>query len=99
MATDEFKCASDTLYGTEVDVPGNELGHLVGITDCVGGMENHDVIHVKRGDKVRLDGWYWVGENDARIAPVPGGAHLVIMSHMFFLFKPAAALAANLTSI
>jgi len=83
----DFKCVSEAIYGTEPDVAGNELGHLIGMTNCVGGATNKPVISVKKGDTLTLNGWYWVGPTDPRIAPVPAGPHLVIMSYMFVLYK------------
>ena len=41
---------------------------------------------VKKGDKLRVDGWYWVGQDDARISPMPAGPHLGVMSYFYGLY-------------
>jgi hypothetical protein len=83
----ELKCVSEAIYGTVLDEPGNELGHLIGMTNCVGGATEKPVISVKKGDTFTVNGWYWVGPSDPRIVPVPAGPHLVVMSYMFVLLK------------
>ena len=99
FVNDEFICASYPIYGTVPGVPGNEKGHLIEVTRCVddgsaGGYpghaansyRNHSLV-VKVGDKVRVDGYYWVGPTDPRIAPTPAGPHLGVMSYMYGVFR------------
>mmetsp|Transcript_22325 Transcript_22325/g.27722 ORF Transcript_22325/g.27722 Transcript_22325/m.27722 type:complete len:106 (-) Transcript_22325:114-431(-) len=39
-----------------------------------------------KDDYVRLDSWYFVGSDDPRIAPLPGGGHLNVMGYMYTVF-------------
>lgn len=83
-----YICTSYPGYGTEPDKPGNELGHLVSMTPCRNSEENDGLgLQVKKGDKLRLDGWYWVGAEDKRISPSPGGTHLNVMAYMYTAYK------------
>merc|ERR1719310_646110 len=83
-----YICTSYPGYGTEPDKPGNELGHLVSMTPCHNSEENDGLgLQVKKGDKLRLDGWYWVGAEDKRISPSPGGTHLNVMAYMYTAYK------------
>lgn len=90
-----FLCASLPVYGTEPDVAGNELGHLVQITQCVGPNATapgvSGPVALKKGDELTLQGWYDVSSSDSRIAPTPAGPHLVVMSYMITAFKESHA--------
>jgi hypothetical protein len=85
---DKFLCASHGRYGTEEGVPGNEKGYLVQMSDCYNADENGGRGYaLKKGDKVRLDSWYWVGSNDPRLANNRGGTHLNVMGYMYTAYK------------
>ena len=96
---DVFLCASYPIYGSTPRTVGDEKGHLVEVTRCLddgsagsypnhpaGSYVNHSVV-VKAGDKLRVDGWYWVGKTDARILPTPAGPHLGVMSYFYAVFE------------
>eukprot|EP00041_Stephanoeca_diplocostata_P042109 m.10234 g.10234 ORF g.10234 m.10234 type:complete len:656 (+) comp7283_c0_seq1:177-2144(+) len=92
---DEFMCASLPEYGTTPDKPGDELGYLTGISPCVAegatppfpAPAMNKAMQLKRGDVLRLDGWYWIGDSDKRIAPTPGGPHLIVMQYLIAAFR------------
>merc|ERR1712238_282163 len=85
---DKFLCASYARYGTEEGVPGNEKGYLVQMSTCYSADENGGRGYlVKKGDKLRLDSWYWVGTDDEKLAPNPGGTHLNVMGYMYAAYK------------
>lgn len=42
---------------------------------------------LKRGDKICLDSWYWVGSDGPELAPHPGGTHLNVMGYMYAAYK------------
>ena len=84
-----YVCTSYPTYGNETDVPGNERGHLVGMTTCMDKDTSGYVVDVKAGDSIRLDAYYWVGSEDARIAPSPAGSHLNVMAYMYVVFDIA----------
>ena len=46
----------------------------------VGSYRNSS-LRVKKGDTIRVDGWYNIGTNDPRIEPTPAGPHLGVMSY------------------
>ena len=94
-----FLCASYPVYGSTPQAVGDEKGHLVEVTRCLddgsagqypnhpaGSYVNHSVV-LQAGDKLRVDGWYWVGETDARILPTPAGPHLGVMSYFYVVFE------------
>ena len=78
----KFVCASYPSYGTEVDVAGNERGHLVKMTNCLD-KDTDGALTLKKGDTVRIDAYYEVGAEDPRIAPSPAGTHLNVMAYMY----------------
>ena len=78
FVNDEFVCASYPRYGQTPGKAGDEQGYLVEMSTCVD-KDTTGSIHVQKGDKVRLDSWYYVGRNDTRIYPHPGGTHLNVM--------------------
>ena len=41
---------------------------------------------VKQGDQLRVDGWYWVGDEDARLGAMPAGPHLGVMAYWYGVF-------------
>ena len=41
---------------------------------------------VKQGDRLRVDGWYWVGDEDARLGAMPAGPHLGVMAYWYGVF-------------
>ena len=87
FVNDEFICASYPRYGQTPGLAGDEQGYLVEMSVCLdkskeNGPEGKSV-HIKKGDSVRLDSWYWVGSNDTRIYPHPGGTHLNVMAYMY----------------
>ena len=78
-------------YGTEPDVAGNELCHLLQITQCVMPNTVSGPVALKKGDELTLQDWYDVGSNEYCIAPTPAGPHMVVMSYMTTAFKESHA--------
>lgn len=75
-------CVSYPTYGTEIDVPGNEKGHLVNITECIGQYAPvKDPVKIKKGDIISSLSYYETGPVDKRIEPTPAGPHLVVMGY------------------
>lgn len=88
-------CTSYPTYGTQVDVAGNERGHLVAMSTCLDKDDpSTGALALRKGDTVRLDAHYYVGSQDARIAPSPGGTHLNVMAYMYVVFDLPADQAA-----
>ena len=95
---DEYICSSYAIYGDTVGKVGDEKGHLVEMTRCLeangtrsypgfpAGSYRKTSWAVKKGDKIRVDGWYHVGPEDPRIAPTPAGVHLGVMSYFYSIF-------------
>ena len=84
---DEFVCASYPRYGTQPGVAGDEYGFVVEISTCID-KDTTGSLHIKKGSKIRLDSWYWVGSNDTRIYPHPGGTHLNVMGYLYVAYIP-----------
>ena len=86
VINNETICTSTPRYGTDKNTatnPGNEFGHLVEIPDCLnmttlGGKP----LRISKGDKVRVESYYYVGSDDPRLPEGAGGAHLNVMSYM-----------------
>ena len=103
FVNEKFVCASYPVYGKTPGKAGDELGHLVQATRCVddgsakgypdhpSGSYRDQPIVVKAGDELRVDGWYYVGDHDARILPTPAGAHLGVMSYFYAVFAKGTA--------
>ena len=51
----------------------------------MSSYRNHSLI-VAKGDKLEVAGYYNVGGADERIAPMPAGPHLGVMSYMYGVF-------------
>jgi len=86
FVNDEFVCASYPRYGQTPDKAGDELGFVVEMSTCLDKDGPAGSYSVKKGDQVRIDSWYWVGSNDTRIYPHPGGTHLNVMAYMYLAF-------------
>ena len=92
------RCVADPLYGNTTHAVGNERGHLVEVTRCIeeGGAASYPghpassfrnrSLAVKQGDQLRVDGWYWVGDEDARLGAMPAGPHLGVMAYWYGVF-------------
>ena len=95
-------CASYPTYGNQEGVAGDELGYLTHMSQCIGTAADaytEGPLQLSKGDKLRVDGYYFVGDNDERIAPFKGGTHLGVMSYLNAVFaargsKRAAVIAA-----
>ena len=95
-------CASYPTYGNQKGVAGDELGYLTHMSQCIGTAADaytEGPLQLSKGDKLRVDGYYFVGDNDERIAPYKGGTHLNVMSYLNAAFaarssKRAAVIAA-----
>lgn len=87
FVNDELACASYPTYGTQEDVPGDEKGYLVHMSSCVNASTGP--LHLKAGDRVRLDSWYYVGSNDERLA-YSDGTHLNVMGYMYTVYHGAS---------
>jgi hypothetical protein len=62
VVDDKVVCTSMPVYGTELNVAGNEKGYLVKITNCIGPDADSKVgrklpLLVKKGAKVEIHGW------------------------------------------
>ena len=79
---DKFVCASHPQYGQTPGKAGDEQGYVVAMSPCVDKSTTGS-LQIAKGDKVRLDSWYWVGRDDPRIYPLPGGTHLNVMGYMY----------------
>jgi len=81
---DKLMCASYPTYGKREGVAGDERGHLVTVSPCYSADDHGGKPYsLKKGDKIRLDAYYWVGSYDKRIAPSPAGTHLNVMAYMY----------------
>jgi hypothetical protein len=92
------------VYGKNGTTPGDEAGHIVKMTYCLssdgndggippelrGGFRNTSLV-LERGDTLRIRGYYATGLLDPRIAPVPAGAHLGVMSFLYHLHESSMA--------
>lgn len=85
----EFVCASYPKYGSTFGAPGDELGYLVEMSYCFDKDDADQPLLIRRGDTLRLDSWYFVGSDDPRIAPLPGGTHLNVMGYMYVVYGPS----------
>mmetsp|Transcript_23417 Transcript_23417/g.92815 ORF Transcript_23417/g.92815 Transcript_23417/m.92815 type:complete len:292 (-) Transcript_23417:337-1212(-) len=85
----DFVCASLPTYGSTPGKAGDELGYLVAMSPCFEKDQDprRPSLVLKANDTVRLDSWYWVGDEDARIAPTPGGAHLNVMGYIYAVYR------------
>ncbi len=84
FVNDKFVCASHPTYGRTPGKAGDEQGYLVAMSACLDkSAKGGTSLTVAKGDKVRLDSWYWVGRDDPRIYPLPGGTHLNVMGYMY----------------
>jgi hypothetical protein len=81
---DEFVCASKPRYGTKDGVVGNERGYLVQMSHCID--EASGPLVLKKGDKVRLESYYYVGSHDPRLA-YSDGTHLNVMAYMYIGYE------------
>jgi len=82
-------CASYPTYGNQKGVAGDELGYLTHMSQCIGTAADaytEGPLQLSKGDKLRVDGYYFVGDNDERIAPYKGGTHLNVMSYLYTAF-------------
>merc|ERR1712159_938107 len=56
-------CTSYPTYGTQKDVVGNELGHLVAMSPCIDAQQRANTsapaLTVKKGDTLSLESWYY----------------------------------------
>jgi hypothetical protein len=85
FVNDKLVCASYPSYGTEPGVAGNEKGYLVKMSQCVNQTNYPDGLKLTKGDKIRLDSWYYVGSDDKRIG-YSDGTHLNVMGYMYTAF-------------
>ena len=104
-------CASYPTYGTQEGVPGNEKGFLVKMSHCIspagadpstvnaGPLTVEGPIQLSAGDEVTLKSYYWVGSEDKRTAPIPGGTHLNVMGYMYTAYTSDAAEGAMVSSL
>ena len=95
-------CTSYPVYGQNGTAAGDEAGHVVAVTLCLreggtaggsaGTILNPSAFHngtlvVNEGDELMVQGYYAVGDVDPRIAPVPAGPHLGVMSYFYVVYK------------
>jgi hypothetical protein len=76
----EFVCASFPRYGSQVGVAGDELGHLVDVSPCLN--ETTGFMNISKGETLRVDAWYYTGDDDDRLLPGEAGSHLGVMAYM-----------------
>ena len=71
--TNTFTPTIDTTPadGTQKDVVGNELGHLVAMSPCIDAQQQSSgsapALTVKKGGTLSLESWYYAGSNDTRL--------------------------------
>jgi hypothetical protein len=75
-------CTSYPTYGTMDGVAGNEKGYLVKMSTCFRQNNTTPSVTIHRGDNITLEGVYYVGSNDERIA-YSDGTHLNVMAYMY----------------
>lgn len=78
----EPACTSYPTYGSELGVAGNEKGYLIQMSECLNKQKGKS-LKLQKGDHVSVVAYYWVGSEDPRIAPLPGGTHLNVMAYMY----------------
>lgn len=81
-----FLCASFPRHGVTLGVPGDEKGYLVAMTRCYDQAITGTPLQLNKGDRVRLDSWYYVGDDDSRLWPGASGTHLNVMGYMFIAY-------------
>ena len=93
-------CTSYPVYGSNGTEVGNEAGHIVAVTWCLsadgntgGNMTPEQAVHfrntslvLEQGDSLKVQGFYAAGDTDDRIAPLPAGPHLGVMSYFYVAF-------------
>ena len=82
-------CTTYPRYGSELGKAGDEKGYLVEMSQCFRKGDPSSPVSslpVARGDTVEVEGLYWVGSSDPRIAPFQGGTHLNVMSYMYIAY-------------
>lgn len=98
-STFESVCTSYPVYGQNGTTVGDEAGHVVQVTVCLssdgndggippglrGGFRNSSLI-LEKGDSLKVQGYYSMSDTDPRIAPVPAGPHLGVMSYFYAAF-------------
>jgi len=90
FVNDDFLCASTPKYGLTEGLAGDERGYLVEMSACfLKDDDDPDVpdVVLRKGDKLRLDSWYWVGSVDPNLSGHPGGSHLNVMGYMYTIFN------------
>ena len=75
-------CTSYPTVGTKVGVAGNEKGYVTAMSHCAGA--DFKGMQLEKGDDMCVESFYDVDPADKRSAPLPGGAHLGVMS-LFYL--------------
>lgn len=75
-------CTSYPTYGQTEGKAGDEKGYLVAMSPCFRENDQTPSVHIKRGDVVEIEGIYFVGRDDPRIA-YSDGTHLNVMAYMY----------------
>jgi len=67
---------------------GNDGG--IPATMPKSGFHNGSLV-IKKGDHLRVDGYYAHGPSDSRILPMPAGPHLGVMSYFYIAYTGSLA--------
>lgn len=78
----EHVCTSIPSYGQTEGKAGDEKGYLVEMSTCYSMDSDTPSLKIKKGDKIDIEGVYWVGSEDPRIA-YADGTHLNVMAYMY----------------
>ena len=82
----EFVCASYPRWGAQEGVAGDERGYLVEMSVCLSKDDGNKTLRAEAGDTITIKSYYYVGSEDPRIAPLPGGTHLNVMGYMYVAY-------------
>ena len=79
-------CTSYPSYGQTLGLAGDEKGYLVKMSPCFRQNSTTPSIQIKKGDTIEIEGVYYVGSHDERIA-YSDGTHLNVMAYMYTAYK------------
>ena len=75
-------CTSYPSYGVVEGKAGDEKGYLIEMSNCFHQNDTTPSLKIKQGDTVDIEGIYYVGSDDPRIA-YSDGTHLNVMAYMY----------------
>ena len=91
-------CTSYPTYGNGT-AAGNEANHLVSMSTCYRYDPSGPAppLAVKKGDRISVSGYYYVGSDDPRLGADLSGTHLNVMTYMYLGFNMDTSSAQGLT--